>query len=1770
VLWLDGGDNSTMNSTTTVTQWNDKSGQSNTMTGTATWNGTTMTFNGTNQAFSNLTFTFPYASFSLFGVYSNTTAPAGSAYMNAAYAGGGYPMIGTYDVNKFVTARGVVANTASLSGQVGWAAKLSSTSTGNDYANAIAADSNGNVFVSGFYQGSSFTAYNAFGGVGPSLAYTGASDGFLVKYSPTGLVVWMASITGTATQAAVGTAATTDSSGNVFLTGYYSGTLTLYSASKLTSNTLTNAGGSDAFIAKYSTSGNILWSARIAGTSGDLGQGIATDPSGNVFVTGYYTTAITLYNYGETSSKSLSISTAIDIFLAKYSADGSSVMWAAQIGGVGNNDTGRSVATDSSGNVFVTGYYNGAVTFYNSNGTSNKALTNAGGNDGFIAKYSSDGSSVMWVAQISSGSDDLGLGIATDSTGNAFITGYYNAALTFYNSNGTSNTALAFAGVNDLFLAKYSSDGSSVLWAARIASTASDSGTGVATDSSGNVFVVGSFSGAATVYNSDTTTGATLTNAGSGDALIAKYSSTGTVLWATRIAGTGNDSTAAVATDSFGNVFVTGYYSAALTLYNANAVSGATLTITGGYDCFVAKYSSTGYIVGGTPASSNIVVDLTYTGTTLSPYVNGSNQTALTATTVAATGFYVGGPSNYFNGSVSELLIYNNTLTTNQRSAVEGYLASKWGVKSSLPNTHPFYVTPAFNRAFSPTDVPTCALWLDAADNSTMNSTTTVTTWNDKSGLSNTMTGTATWTGSNMTFNGSTQAFSNTSVVFPYTNFSMFGVYSNTTAPAASAYMNVMYATGGYPMIGTYDVNKFVTARGVIGNTGALSGQVGWAAQIAGTTTSGEIGYGIATDSSGNVFVTGEYGAALTLYNTGGGTGATLPFTGGADCFVAKYSSAGAVVWATRIAGSGYDDGYGIATDSSGNVFVTGYYQVSLTLYNTGGTAGASLTSAGGYECFVAKYSSGGAVSWAAQIAGAGNDFGNAIATDSSGNVFVTGYYGAALTLYNTGGGTGATLAYTGGTDCFVAKYSSAGAVVWATRIVSTLADIGYGIATDSSGNVFVTGQYQAAVTLYNTGGGTGATLTSAGYDCFVAKYSSAGAVVWATRIAGAGTDIGYGIATDSSGNVFVTGQYGAALTLYNTGGGTGATLAFTGGDDCFVAKYSSAGAVVWAARITGPTTSGDVGRGITTDPSGNVFVTGYYGGTLTLYNTGGTTGATLSLTGDLDCFLAKYSSAGAVVWAAQIAGTTTSTDIGQGIATDSSGNVFVTGQYGAALTLYNTGGTTGATLAYTGGTDCFVAKYSANGYFLDPTPASSNVLVDATYTGTTLSPYINGSNQTTLTATTAAATGIYIGGPTNYFNGSISELLVYGSTLTAAQRQQVEGYLTQKWKLGSQVVSTHPYKTIPPSISLPAQYYEVTPGNWARDWQPYMQSLAAANSSGITYATSTFTGGATFTGNGWTGGVFAPDGNIYFSPAYAPNILRLTVATGQTTNITGGAAYTAVGWYDGNVLGPDGNIYSSPYVSANSLRLNVATGVTSNITGGGTFTSSGWRGGVLGPDGNIYFAPWNATNILKLTVATGLMTNITGGATYTANGWISGVLGPDGNIYFAPHSAPNILKLNVATGQTTNITGGATYTANGWYGGALGPDGNIYFTPHVALNILKLNVATGQTTNITGGATFVGAGGGWNGATVGPDGNIYFCPYAALNILQLNVSTGVTSNIFAGATYTSAGWHGGVLATDGNIYFAPFGSASVLKLTFTGLKQLPSSNYCLTTWNKF
>jgi hypothetical protein len=364
--------------------------------------------------------------------------------------------------------------------------------------------------------------------------------------------------------------------------------------------------------------------------------------------------------------------------------------------------------------------------------------------------------------------------------------------------------------------------------------------------------------------------------------------------------------------------------------------------------------------------------------------------------------------------------------------------------------------------------------------------------------------------------------------------------------------------------------------------------------------------------------------------------------------------------WSQRFGGANSDQGYSVAVDPSGNVYVTGYFE------GTANFGGADLVSAGFIDIFVVKYNSAGVHQWSKSFGSYGADIGQDIAVDASGSVYVTGYFTATVDF---GGG----ILGGSGTSIFVAKYNSSGVHQWSKSFGSGIVTQGWGIAVDASGNVFITGYIYGTV---DFGGGG---LVSAGFvDIFVAKFNSAGVHQWSQRFGSADGDVGYGIAADALGNVFVTGYFSGTVDF----GGGG--LVSAGGFDIFVAKYNSAGAHQWSKRF-GSGGAADEGLGVAVDGSGNVLVTGLFSGTADF---GG--GGLVSVGGSDDIFVAKYNAGGVHQWSQRFG--STGPDEGLGVAVDASGNVVVTGLFSSIV---NFGG---GPLGSAGSFDMFVAKYNSNG----------------------------------------------------------------------------------------------------------------------------------------------------------------------------------------------------------------------------------------------------------------------------------------------------------------------------------------------------------------------------------------------------------------------------------------------------------------------------------------
>lgn len=336
---------------------------------------------------------------------------------------------------------------------------------------------------------------------------------------------------------------------------------------------------------------------------------------------------------------------------------------------------------------------------------------------------------------------------------------------------------------------------------------------------------------------------------------------------------------------------------------------------------------------------------------------------------------------------------------------------------------------------------------------------------------------------------------------------------------------------------------------------------------------SGDYTHAMACDAAGNVYITGEIERTVKFGSI------TFKGNGSNDVFLAKYNTNGDVLWAKKVGGSNKSDqGLGLAL-VAGSVYITGNFQSSANF------AGTKLTSSGLLDIFIAKYSTEGSLQWIKKAGGPGYDVGNAITGDSGGNIYVTGYFS------NTAKFGGKSVTSKGGKDIFVAKYNSSGSCIWVKSAGSGATEYGYGIAADNFGRVFVTGGFRYSTTF----GSIKLKAAGGNADMFVACYNSSGDVVWAKKGGGDYNDYGRAIAIDGSSNLYITGNYGFSATFGSK------TIPGVDSAEIYFASYDVAGNVRWVLNASGqvdeldPDRFIEMGLSICVDKSRNVFASGAY-----------------------------------------------------------------------------------------------------------------------------------------------------------------------------------------------------------------------------------------------------------------------------------------------------------------------------------------------------------------------------------------------------------------------------------------------------------------------------------------------------------------------------------------------------------------------------------------------
>jgi hypothetical protein len=465
----------------------------------------------------------------------------------------------------------ILFNSIATFGQTSdWEWAESAYSGEDDMGNSIAVDASGNSYVTG-----SFSDYEIY--FDPITLTNANADGyfddiFVVKYDPTGKVVWAKGAGGT--QSDIGSSISVDADGNLYVTGYFaSPAITFGNTTLINTNTI---GYPDIFIVKYDNSGTVIWAKSAGGANDDYGESTSVDATGNLYLTGGFRSAtITFGNATLTNTDSSGFSS--DVFVVKYDSSGN-VLWTKS--GAGINDYyalyGRRIEVDLNGNLYLTGTYSNALITFDSTTLTNTA---SGSADIFIVKYDPSGN-VLWAKSAGGNYSDYGISISVDQNGNSYITGPCGGSVIHFDSISLENTA-------GLYIVKYDSSGNAI-WA-NSASQGYGASYAITANADGSSFITGYFS------SDSITFGSTILylsphdyyGFGIGDIFVVKYNFMGNAMWAKSVAGNDWDTGLGIAVDINGDSYITGNFRS-----NILSFDSITLTSSGGLepkDFFVAK-----------------------------------------------------------------------------------------------------------------------------------------------------------------------------------------------------------------------------------------------------------------------------------------------------------------------------------------------------------------------------------------------------------------------------------------------------------------------------------------------------------------------------------------------------------------------------------------------------------------------------------------------------------------------------------------------------------------------------------------------------------------------------------------------------------------------------------------------------------------------------------------------------------------------------------------------------------------------------------------------------------------------------------------------------------------------------------------------------------------------------------------------------------------------------------------------------------------------------
>lgn len=441
--------------------------------------------------------------------------------------------------------------------------------SGNDYGNAITVDAAGNAYVTGATYSTDFPTTEGFF----RIASRGVENVFVAKLGPSGTeLVYSTYFGGNGKASGLGIAA--DAAGNAYVTGFTDSTNFPATAGAFQT---ASRGFEDAFVTKLNSSGTALvYSSYLGGNGTDAGQGIAIDTGGNAYVTG--TSFSTNFPITEGAFQTAPGDGFYEAFVTKLSPTGASLVYSTYLGA--GYDCGTSIAVDTAGNAYVTGTTASAQFPV----TAGAFQTSYGGGSGdaFVTQLNAAGSALVYSTFLGGSGYDFGNGIAVDTAGNAYATGFAGSA-DFPVSAGAFQTMSG--GARNAFVTKLDPTGSMLVYSTYLGGNTMDQGRAIAVDALGNAYV----SGMASSTNFPLSADAFQTTYGGDeyDAFVSMLDPSGTtLLYSTYLGGSGVDEGFGIAVDTAGMVYVAGTTNST----DFPATTGAFQAASGGgFDAFVTK-----------------------------------------------------------------------------------------------------------------------------------------------------------------------------------------------------------------------------------------------------------------------------------------------------------------------------------------------------------------------------------------------------------------------------------------------------------------------------------------------------------------------------------------------------------------------------------------------------------------------------------------------------------------------------------------------------------------------------------------------------------------------------------------------------------------------------------------------------------------------------------------------------------------------------------------------------------------------------------------------------------------------------------------------------------------------------------------------------------------------------------------------------------------------------------------------------------------------------